>query len=250
MINNPTMCNVYIDEAGDLGIGKGTNWFILTGVVVDESDEPAIRKTIAEIKTKLNLQTLHFRELRNFDQKCYVVDKLAQHNFQIINIILDTTKLHLVCNNAKDKPSIVSYNYACRYLVERASWLLRDTNRVGKIVLSSRGTSRDNELIDYIKDKLLPYSYNKIAANVFTKVVSKQANSWDMLQLADICATSMFYAYELNKYEILTPCFAARLRKHFYTRNSALISYGIKYYSDEMTVPQNYFTSHAICKKA
>lgn len=25
-------CTVYIDEAGDLGIGRGTRWFVLTAV--------------------------------------------------------------------------------------------------------------------------------------------------------------------------------------------------------------------------
>ena len=26
-------CTVYIDEAGDLGIGRGTHWFVLTAVI-------------------------------------------------------------------------------------------------------------------------------------------------------------------------------------------------------------------------
>lgn len=28
---------VYIDEAGDLGIGRGTRWFVLTAVVVKKN---------------------------------------------------------------------------------------------------------------------------------------------------------------------------------------------------------------------
>ena len=27
-------CTLYIDEAGDLGIGKGSDWFILSGVLL------------------------------------------------------------------------------------------------------------------------------------------------------------------------------------------------------------------------
>lgn len=34
---------VYIDEAGDLGIGRGTRWFVLTAVVVKKTVEPQIR---------------------------------------------------------------------------------------------------------------------------------------------------------------------------------------------------------------
>lgn len=29
-----TNCTVYIDEAGDLGINRGTQWFILSAVIV------------------------------------------------------------------------------------------------------------------------------------------------------------------------------------------------------------------------
>ncbi len=65
------------------------------------------------------------------------------------------------------------------------SWLLRDTNKVGKVVLSSRGNCSRPKLIDYIENKLLNYEFNEIA-NRFTKIGSKTAISWDMLQLADI----------------------------------------------------------------
>ena len=36
-------CTVYIDEAGDLGIGRGTQWFVLSAVIVEKSNEPQIR---------------------------------------------------------------------------------------------------------------------------------------------------------------------------------------------------------------
>ncbi len=36
-------CTVYIDEAGDLGINRGTQWFILSALVVNKSDEFSIR---------------------------------------------------------------------------------------------------------------------------------------------------------------------------------------------------------------
>ena len=35
---------VYIDEAGDLGIGRGTRWFVLSAVIVAKEDESAIRE--------------------------------------------------------------------------------------------------------------------------------------------------------------------------------------------------------------
>lgn len=240
-------CTIYIDEAGDLGVDRGTQWFILTAVVVNSDDEIRLREIIKSIKTKLNIQNIHFRQLRGFEQRSYVVNELSKGNFEYISIIVDTSKITLKCEKPTDKPSFVTYNYACRFLLERVSWLLRDTNRIGKVVLSSRGTARDQELIDYIKTKLLNYEFNEIA-NRFTKIESKTASSWDMLQLADVCATSMFYYHETNAYGFITPCYNYRLNKFLYKRNDKLANYGIKYYSNEMKPDSKYFLQRMICK--
>lgn len=245
-------CTVYIDEAGDLGIGRGTQWFVLTAVIINKESEPYIRNILKSIKRDLNLDNIHFRKLRNFEQRSYVINKICDSQFEYINIILDTSKLDINKlkagrNTFTEKPSVILYNYACRYLIERVSWLLRDTNRKGEIVLSSRGTARDAELIDYINDKLLNYSGNEIA-NQFSKIYSRTAESWDMLQLADICATSMFYYHEINTYGFLLPCHAMKLRKFLYQRNGSVDKYGIKYYSDEMRPDQQYFSDHMVCR--
>ena len=246
-----TKCTVYIDEAGDLGIGRGTQWFVLAAVIINKNAEAHAISVLKTIKKDLNLDNIHFRKLRNFEQRAYVVNKICDSDFQYINIILDTSKLDInklkaTRNTLTEKPSVILYNHACRYLIERVSWLLRDTDRIGEIVLSSRGTSRDTELIDYI-NKLLTYPGNEIA-NQFSNICSKTAESWDMLQLADICATSMFYYHEINTYGFLLPCHAKKLRKFLYQRNGSVDKYGIKYYSDEMKPSQNYFSDHMVCK--
>lgn len=247
-----TECTVYIDEAGDLGIGRGTQWFVLTAVIINKNEENQIRNIMKSIKHQLNISNIHFRKLRNFEQRAFVTNKLSEANFEYINVIIDTTKLDiskLTANRTQltDKPSVILYNYACRYLIERVSWLLRDTNRTGEIVLSARGTSRDSELIDYINTKLIHYPGNEIS-NRFTQISSKSADSWDMLQLADVCATSMFYYHEINAYGFVLPCFTYKLRKSIYSRNGVIIKYGIKYYTDNMQPSINYFTDHMICK--
>ncbi len=40
-----TNCTVYIDEAGDLGINRGTRWFVLTACIVDKNAEPIVRSS-------------------------------------------------------------------------------------------------------------------------------------------------------------------------------------------------------------
>ena len=88
-------CTVYIDEAGDLGVNRGTQWFILTAVIVNSDDEIRLREIIKSIKTKLNIQNIHFRQLRRFEQRSYVVNELSKGNFEYINIILDLSPIHI-----------------------------------------------------------------------------------------------------------------------------------------------------------
>lgn len=240
-------CSIYIDEAGDLGVNRGTQWFVLSAVVVDQEYEKQERQAFKNLKSRLNLNTIHFRKISSFERRCYIVDNLFRIPLTHIHVLVDTQKLHISSFKGSDmNPSFIYYNYACRYLLERVSWLLRDTDRIGTVVLSSRGTRRDNELIDYIKNKLIPYNGNQLADR-FDKIMSRAAASWDMLQLADVCATSMFYAYERNQYGFCTPCFMKRIKTSLYRYNGKLNNYGIKFFSDDMHPDKSYFAEHIIC---
>jgi hypothetical protein len=53
-------CSIYIDEAGDLGVKRGTRWFVLSAIAVNEEDEPQIRTICQSLKSYLNLNTIHF----------------------------------------------------------------------------------------------------------------------------------------------------------------------------------------------
>ena len=144
--------------------------------------------------------------------------------------------------------SIIAYNYVCKYLLQRVSWFLEAQNAVADIVLSARGTSRDGELIAYIKEKLLPYSGNGINPAAFNKVSAKTAATWDMLQLADVCATTMFLTYEVNGYGFSTPCFSQAMADHLYSNNK-VDSYGIKFFTQDMKPDINELRSSRICAK-
>lgn len=247
-----TKCTVYIDEAGDLGINRGTQWFVLSAVIVDKDDEPMLRELLSKIKSTFNVNNIHFRKMR-YEQKCFTVDTLCKGKFTYISIIIDTNKITLKATKEGDKTSFVTYNFACRMLLERASWYLRNLQKRADIVLSSRGTARDGELIDYIKNKLLTYEQNQIA-NVFDKVSAKPASSWDMLQLADVCATAMFYYHEPNRFGLVTPCFTYRMLPFVYSYDAythkAKKNYGVKYYAEDMRPTPEYFHDKILCKKA
>lgn len=236
--SNTVKSTVYIDEAGDLGIGKGTQWFVLTAVIVDDADEKNIRADITKLKSKLNVNEIHLRKISEFNKRACIVNSLKNANFTYINVLVDTNQSKL--------PSVTAYNYICRFLIERVSWFLRDTNRLADIVLSSRGTSRDNELIEYIKTKLLPYGGNQVS-NMFLNVKAKPSSQWDLLQLADVCATSMFLSHEINAFGICIPCFAKALSSHLYKHNGNIINYGMKYFDKNMKPDTSILRSKWIC---
>ena len=169
------------------------------------------------------------------------MSRLAAHDFTITNVLMDTDICPL-------KDSIKTYNYMCRILLERVSWFLSQNNATANIVLSSRGTKRDGELIDYIRYKLLDYDFNSIN-NVFTKIESKPASCWDMLQLADVCATSMFRSHETNSLGFVTPCHMSNLKDKVYKHNNKMINYGLKYYAKEMIPSKDYWNAHKLCNK-
>lgn len=222
-------CKVYIDEAGDLGANRGTKWFVLTGVIVREEDERSIRDTLGSIRSKFNFKSIHWRDIKDFYRRSYIVKLVSREKFTYVNVLFDTTKYDQ--SKLPNKEHV--YNFMCKYLLERASWFLHEMCESAEIILSSRGTSRDKELVDYIADKLIPYPGNNIE-KVFTGVTAKQAATWDMLQLADICATSMFNSFEENYLGFITPCHVTFLKDKLYSRGGHIEKFGIKYFSDEM----------------
>lgn len=236
---------VYIDEAGDLGINRGTRWFVLSAVIVRKTDEPDIRKKMKKIKNKLNVNEIHLRKIVDFNKRGYIVRELALEKFIYMNVIVDTNKF----DSEKIPSSVVAYNYKCKYLLQRVSIYLTENKLSADIVLSARGTSRDGELIDYIKEKLFPFEYNRIATHRFEKVEAKTAGVWDLLQLADVCATSMFLSHEINAYDICVPCFANALTEHLYRKNDEVEKFGIKYFTDEMKEDVGKLEKYYICNK-
>lgn len=238
-------CTVYIDEAGDLGIGKGTQWFVLTAVIVDKTAEQKIRQKMSQIKTKFNIKEIHLRKIQDFNKRGYIVRELNDEDFIYMNVLVDTNKF----DKTKIPSSLIAYNYVCKYLLQRVSWYLEDAGKTGDIVLSARGTSRDGELIDYIKDKLLPFPANSIKASVFNKISAKTAATWDMLQLADVCATTMFLTYEINGYGFSVPCYSEAMQKHLYSKNKKINSYGVKFFSTTMMPNISELKKTRICAK-
>ena len=88
---------VYIDEAGDLGIGRGTRWFVLTAVVVKKTVEPQIRARMTAIKACLNVREIHLRKITEFYKRAFIVRELRDEEFVYMNVLVDTCLLYTSC---------------------------------------------------------------------------------------------------------------------------------------------------------
>lgn len=241
MSKNATL---YVDESGDLGYGCGTKWFVLSGAIIASDDERRMRDTISAIRSTLNIREIHWRKIREFDKRAFIIHELAQHPFTYINIIADTSML----DRKKISDPHKVYNYMCRFLIERASWLLRDESYTANIMLAGRGTGKDGELKSYIETHLLNSTDKQIEPR-FDSVLVKFASEWDMLQVADTCAASTFAALEPNKYGLCTPCFLQRLKNKLYRHNGKVENYGMKYLDSEMKIAANYYSGKLICRE-
>lgn len=241
------MCDysVYIDESGDLGVGVGTEWFVITAVIVKKENEKFIRQKIDSIKTKLNIKEIHFHKISDFYKKAYIVRELNCLDFIYMNVIVNTKQF----DKNKIPSSLIAYNYSCKYLLQRVSQYLAGIGGKADIILSGRGTSRDGELIEYIKTKLLPYPKNNINQNYIEKVYAKSASEWDLLQLADVCATTTFLSIEQNQWGFCVPCFYIALKNHLFQKNGSIDGFGIKYFQDEMRPDQAALKEKYICAK-
>ncbi len=232
-------CTIYIDEAGDLGINRGTRWFVLAGVLIKKADEKAIKVSLKSIKNRFNLQTIHFRKLHDFSHRAFVVKRINEVPFDVFVVIADTTKLIFPKNNKNRSVSCDTYNLAVKKLLLAIRSHLAQYGLLADIVLSSRGTSRDKELIDYIKNDVLA---SLVADDKhFRNTKAIQAPEWEMLQIADVCATSVFYSLEVSELSgLVTPCFYRCLQQHVAKS---------EFYDVAMCLDDDYFDNKILCEQ-
>ena len=222
----------YIDESGDEGIRRGTEWFILTAVIVSKKDDLKISRAIDEIKEKLQIppqKSFHWKEIRkkHVSKKRFVIDRISREDFTYTNVAVNTYDLEKVQLGGK-----LLYNYFCRYLIERITWFVEENKGSVDLVFSNRSNISFNELKEYI-DALRYDPVCQIRSQVITKLEVFESGQKKMLQFADACASSLAEGLNKDEFGYYDERFVLTLANKLYRRKGNLLSYGLKLFPPE-----------------
>ena len=237
----------FIDEAGDEGFkflpkeSGSSRWFVLSAAIFRASNGLAPVKAIADVRTALGLEPkkpIHFRDLKH-ERRVVCTSVVARQSFRTVTVAsykpdIDEPEHY---QNNKD----LLYSYLTRLLLERVSWLCRDNCKEGDgdgcidLVFSDRAAMSYEDMRSYIrllgeqKDGSVRIHWPAIKVdNIRAVQHAKMAG----LQVADMVASSMFFALHLNPFGYAEPRYSQILKGHAYRHKQARLGYGLKFLSN------------------
>ena len=216
--------NVYIDESGDEGIKRGSEWFILTAIIVPKQYDLTLSNKILKIKNAMNKNRkdqLHWNKILKYDKKIQIIYDLIAENFKIIHIAINTYEI----NKLKSKDL---YPYFMSYLIERVSYYISNNKGICNIFISTRNENsiKKNE---YLKQELMnKRNYHHIEIKSIKDIKFIDNRDRNLLQLADVCCSSFAQAIKNNTEQEWE--YVLKLKSNIWNYKGKIIGYGIKFY--------------------
>lgn len=245
---------IYIDEAGDDGIGKlreadGTGqsrWFGVGACCVrfdEDKNLVAWRDEVANSFLNRQSRDIHFKNLKH-DQRRFACSVLGSKPVRVaVALSNKVTLLDLPAHRLQTfKRKNHLHNYLTRWLLERVSACLKVhalenklINCKAKIVFSRRGGMNYGEFQEYLNlirmGKEVIYSPGKIDWDVISPdLVEAQDHSKKAgLQLADISTIALFKGVEPNRYGQCELSYAKEFKKVMFRnpRTGEAYNYGV-----------------------
>jgi hypothetical protein len=238
---------VYIDEAGDEGIGKlaagpsggQSRWLVLGACIVSRENDlrlPQWRDKILLRFPKKQKRDLHFRDLKH-EQKIVTCQEIASLPIGICVAMSHKVTIPGSKYEKTFKQKGYLYNYLIRWLLERVtSACLRRSNPEPcslKIIFSRRGSTNYAEMLEYFHLMKNGNEVMRPARRIiwpmidFKQIAVENHSKWAGLQLSD-CATSAFFsAVEPNPYGNYEHGYAKLLKPRLIKENGRFINCGI-----------------------
>lgn len=237
----------YIDEAGDDGLGgryrqpgeRGgrSHWLTLSASLWRLSRDMDAVQWLRAIKDQLPEQCrdrpLHCADLTH-QQKVMCALALADKPFRSICVMANKSVIPEGVYVEKNQ----LYFYMSRYLIERISWLCRDSrgsipegDGKVKIVFSRRGKLSYQDFRDYL-ERLKGFDDPEIQINWHVvdipAIEARDHSTRAGLQIADVIATAMTAGLEPDFYGNCERRYAEILKPRIYRRRGNFLSYGVK----------------------
>ncbi len=217
----------YIDESGDEGTGgKGTKWFVITALIASQEEATALGHAYHRIKQRINLganKVLHWYKLSHPRKKA-VIEELANHDFSICSVLVDTQHQDIVNTSLKGKRL---YFYTFRRLVERITWYCDNKGYKVRIYAENKGGISYEELNVYL-NYIQSQPDCEIRKGCILEVKPKSKTQSNLVQLADSVCGAVYNAVEY-KYGVIEDSHLLMLKDKLYRRGGKVFGYGIKF---------------------
>lgn len=196
------MYKVFIDESGDLGnsflkddTNRGSYWFVLSAIIIEEHDVSNIETEIDSTKEKLKKSKyFHFADDKHPKRNVFI-NKIAQMNFRSIVVAQDKMELVNICKMAqKDKLNYQEiFEHVVTILFKEFLYMFR--NETAPISLDL--FFEENNKLDYNKIINIANNFSKNSSLNFKIYTCDK--SCKCIQIADYLAGAILQALDEDK---------------------------------------------------
>lgn len=222
--------HAFIDEAGVRSHSKASSdHFIMSAIIVADADLPAAASFLARLRRDLNRRpgdTLHWQNFRAHSDRLHAARSLGRQSWVTISSVV-VCKRHLIATTQLNEDQ--AYLYTLRYLLERLSWLARDSVATLSYTLAHILRMETSKLRQY--ESILRTQGTQIAWQALNPNGGRidQPSRVELLQCADIAASATFAAFNPDRFGNTEPRYLQELSPRLYRRGtSAITSYGMK----------------------
>lgn len=229
---------VYVDEAGDRAISKGSSrHFVVSAVIVADEQDARLRADLGRLRGDLGRHpghVLHFQKFSHSQRLKAVQDIAAMPLAAITNVIVhkDLIGQPMPAGDMAyiSRPDPM-YLWALRLLLERISWFVDDLGGSEAIVTFAHLKGfRAQKLHDYRHALETSDGYD-VRWRVFDGHPFRidSPGKVELLQVADSTASALFRAIEPDRFGNTEQRYLRELAPKLYRRGAAEItSYGLK----------------------
>lgn len=235
--------HAFIDEAGVRSHSNASSdYFVMSAVVVADDDLQEAQHFLADLRKELNRgpgDQLHWVALSKHEQRVHAAKSLGAQEWATLSSVI-------VCKRRLSGKLAVNqtYLYTFRFLLERLSWLARDSHAVLSYTLAhiTKPQMATPELRRY--EETLQAMQTQIAWSALDPRGGKidQPMRVEMLQVADLAASATYAAFNRDRYGNTETRYVEELRGRLYRRGpwSPLTSYGMKLHPSDASTKAAY----------